>query len=89
MRVLGPLPLIEMEGAALIPLLPGELGFAEVRTGQVSRDPSGLRIDIRDAVLLLDLRAERALRAAKKILLVEAQGEQARGLGPLTLIWDL
>jgi len=89
MRVLGPLPLIETEEVVLIPFLPGELIFMDFRTGQVGRDSSGIRIDIADAVLLFDLRAERALRAARQILLVEAQGGQARGLGPLTLIWDI
>jgi hypothetical protein len=39
--------------------------------------------------LLFDLRAERVLRMASRLLLVEAEGGQARLLGELTLTWDL
>jgi hypothetical protein len=88
-RVIGPLPLIETPEATLIALLPGELTPEATRQGQVSRDRSALRVRLPEAVLLFDLRAERALRAAPRLLLVEAEGEQARLLGALTLVWDL
>jgi hypothetical protein len=86
---LGPLPLIEADEATLVALLPGELTPAQDRQGRVSRDGGGLRVTCPDAVLLFDLRSERALRAAPRLVLVEAEGEQARPLGELTLTWDL
>lgn len=55
----------------------------------MSRDRNGLRVRIPNATLLFDLRAERALRAAPRLLLVEADGDQARPLGDLILSWDL
>jgi hypothetical protein len=88
-REIGPLPLIETGEATLIPLLPRELYAVETRAGQVSRDRGGLRVAIPGTILRFDLRAERALRAAPRLLLVEAEGDQARPLGELTLTWDL
>lgn len=88
-REIGPLPLIETEGATLIALLPGELAAGGPRRGKVSRDRASLRIAVPGATLLFDLAAERALRAAPRLLLVEAEGDQARLLGELTLAWDL
>jgi hypothetical protein len=86
---IGPLPLIETGTVTIIPLLPGELAARSSRTGQVSRDLNGLRVRTPEGVLLFDLRAERALRAASRLLLVEAEGDQARPLGNLILTWDL
>jgi hypothetical protein len=86
---IGPLPLIETGAVTLIPLLPGEIPAGPPRNGLVSRDRNGLRVRIPNATLLFDLRAERALRAAPRLLLVEAEGGQARPLGGLTLVWDL
>lgn len=86
---LGPLPLIEADEATFVALLPGELAPAPSRQGRVSRDGGGLRVSCPDAVLLFDLRSERALRAAPRLVLVEAEGEQARLVGELTLVWDL
>jgi len=88
-REIGPLPLIETGAVTLIPLLTGELAAGGPRTGRVSRDRTGLRVTIPTATLLFDLRSERALRAAPRLLLVEAEGDQARLLGDLTLTWDL
>jgi hypothetical protein len=88
-REIGPLPLIETGEFTLILLLPGELAVGGARAGQVSRDGGGLRVAIPGATLRFDLRAERALRAARRLLLVEAEGDQARPLGELTLAWDL
>lgn len=88
-REIGPLPLIETGEATVIALLPGELAAGGPRGGQVSRDRGGLRVAIPGTVLRFDLRAERALRAAPRLLLVEAEGEHARIIGELTLAWDL
>jgi len=88
-RQIGPLPLIETGTVTLIPLLPGELTAGTSRMGRVSRDRAGLRVRTVDATLLFDARSERALRAAPRLLLVEAEGDQARLLGELTLSWDL
>lgn len=88
-REIGPLPLIETGEATMIALLPGELAAGGLRRGQVRRDPDCLRVSIPAVTLLFDLRAERALRAAPRLLLVEAEGDQARLLGELTLVWDL
>jgi len=87
-REIGPLPLIETGAQTLVALLPGELEGAARRAGRVSRDRDGLRVAVPGATLLFDLRAERALRAAPRLLLVEAEGDQARLLGELTLAWD-
>ncbi len=88
-RQIGPLPLIETGETTLIALLPGELAAGGPRRGQVSRDRGRLRIAVPGATLLFDLAAERALRTAPRILIVEAEGGQARLLGELTLAWDL
>jgi hypothetical protein len=88
-REIGPLPLIETEEATLIALLPGELTPERAREGQVSRTPEGLRVSIPEATLLFDLRAERDLRVAPRLLLVEAEAAHARLLGELKLTWDL
>lgn len=88
-REIGPLPLIETGEATLIALLPGELTAGAPRKGRVSRDRDGLRVAIPRATLLFDLRAERALRATTRLLLVEAEGDQARLIGDLKLVWDL
>jgi len=86
---IGPLPLIETGEVTLIVLLPGELTPRAARNGQVSRDQTGLRVTLPEATLLFDLRTERALRAAPRLRLVEAEGDQASLLGDLTLRWDL
>ena len=88
-REIGPLPLIETGSQTLIALLPGELKGAARRAGRVSRDRGGLRVRIPNATPLFDLRAERALRTAPRLLLVEAEGDQARLLGEFTLAWDI
>jgi hypothetical protein len=88
-RTFGPLPLIVTGEVTLVVLLPGELGPAPVRPGRVGRDRAGLRVTVHDATLLFDPRAEAALRAAQRVLLVESEGDQARPLGDLTLVWDV
>jgi len=88
-REIGPLPVIETGETTLIALLPGELTPMTTHQGQVSRDRAGLRVRTPEVTLLFDLRAERALRAASRLLLIEAEGDQGRLLGELTLVWDL
>jgi hypothetical protein len=88
-REIGPLPLIVTGSTTLIALLPGELSPRTARQGQVSRDGAGIRVRIPEATLLFDLRAERDLRVAHRLLLVEAEGGQSRLLGELTITWDL
>lgn len=86
---LGPLPLIEADEAAFVALLPGELAPSHHRQGRVGRDGGGLRVTCPDAVLLFDLRSERALRVAPRLVLVEAEGDHVCVLGELSLSWDL
>jgi hypothetical protein len=87
-RTYGPLPVLEMQGRALICLLPGEIAGPMPASAAVSRGAGTLRLATPGFTLVVPDTAERALRMARVVTLVEGEGESARILGDLSLAWD-
>jgi hypothetical protein len=84
----GPLPVLEIEGRALICLLPGEITGPIPASAAVSREVGNLHLATPGFTLVVPDTAERALRMAKVVTLIEGEGGSARILGDIVLVWD-
>lgn len=85
---IGPLPVIEGNGVALICLMPGDMGLDKPVTGQVSRRGRELLIRVGGSLLVVPDGAERGLRSARSVRLSVTDWAAPVSV-PIRLLWDI